>query len=188
MDVVLQITDVEHIKVLMDRNRQKVMSVLKEQGRPMTVKQIADMLEESPAKVHFHLHKLVDIGVLRLEHTEVVHGIVAKYFEPTAAIIKFMPPELDEVTCRNVDSSFTHAAAAVFTQALRDFSENCALNARVPSRLTYLDVYLTPQEAADFNQHLDDFAAEHQNAGKEGCKRFKVFVSSIADERESKSK
>jgi hypothetical protein len=74
-----------------------------------------------------------------------------------------------------VDSSFTHAAAAVFTQALRT-SRELRAQRQGPSRLTYLDVYLTPQEAADFNQHLDDFAAEHQNAGKEGCKRFKVFT------------
>lgn len=63
------------------------MRVMKDEDRPMTVKEIADTLGEVPAKVHYHVKKLESIGVLYIKQTRVINGIVAKYYDFTADTI-----------------------------------------------------------------------------------------------------
>lgn len=50
--------------------------------RPMTVKQVATELGESPAKVHYHVKKLVNGDLLELIKTELINGITAKFYFP----------------------------------------------------------------------------------------------------------
>lgn len=71
------------IKIFLDPFRSRIMRVMKDAGRPMTVKEIADEIGVVPAKVHYHVKKLESIGVLHVEHTKVVNGIVAKYYDFT---------------------------------------------------------------------------------------------------------
>ncbi|MDK9711007.1 helix-turn-helix domain-containing protein [Acidaminobacter sp.] len=50
-------------------------------NRPATAKQIADALTLAPAKVHYHVQKLLSIGILELDHTEEINGIIAKFYK-----------------------------------------------------------------------------------------------------------
>lgn len=59
----------------------KIMRLMKSKDRPMTVTEIADEMGLTPAKVHYHVKKLVSIGVLALKYTKVINGIVAKYYD-----------------------------------------------------------------------------------------------------------
>ncbi len=38
---------------------------------------------EVPAKVHYHVKKLESAGILKLQHTKEINGIVAKFYQPT---------------------------------------------------------------------------------------------------------
>lgn len=57
----------------------------------MTVKEIADELGEVPAKVYYHVKKLEAIQVLYVEHTRLVNGIVAKYYDFTTDTFSLSP-------------------------------------------------------------------------------------------------
>lgn len=56
---------------------------MKSREQPMTVTEVADAMGLSPAKVLYHIKKLVSIGILYMKYTKVVNGIVAKYYDFT---------------------------------------------------------------------------------------------------------
>ena len=71
----------EEIEIYLNPFRMKIMRLMKSMDRPMTVTEIADEMGLAPAKVHYHVKKLVSIGVLALKYTKVINGIVAKYYD-----------------------------------------------------------------------------------------------------------
>lgn len=58
----------------------KVFITMRRFGQPMTVKMIADALDMKHGNVFYHVKKLVDIDLLRVERTESINGIIAKYY------------------------------------------------------------------------------------------------------------
>ena len=51
-------------------------------GEPVTPKFLADKLNISPSSIQFHLKKLEALGIVSLHHTELIHGITAKFYVP----------------------------------------------------------------------------------------------------------
>lgn len=78
---ILELKTDEEVKVVTDPYRSKIMDVYSEKKVPMTVKQVADELGEVPAKIHYHVKKLIAIDVLELAKTKEVNGIIAKYYK-----------------------------------------------------------------------------------------------------------
>lgn len=73
----------EEIKIFSDPYRMRIINAYIKAGEPMTVKGVADMMGEVPAKVHYHVKKLISIDILVLDHTKVINGITAKYYRLT---------------------------------------------------------------------------------------------------------
>jgi predicted transcriptional regulator len=71
----------EELKVFTDPYRMRIIETFLHNNKSMTVKQVADELGEVPAKVHYHVKKLLKIELLKLDHIEVINGINAKYYE-----------------------------------------------------------------------------------------------------------
>jgi DNA-binding transcriptional ArsR family regulator len=78
----------KEIKIISNPVRMKVLRNYYAIGKPSTVKQMAVYMNEVPANIHYHVKKLVEIEVLELHHTESVNGIIAKFYLPTAKVIK----------------------------------------------------------------------------------------------------
>ncbi|MGO4532849.1 ArsR/SmtB family transcription factor [Paenibacillus sp. 2TAF8] len=76
------LSTIEEIKIYSDPYRIQIMNMFHRQGRPSTVKEIADLMGEVPAKVHYHVKKLEKIGLLSMVSTREINGIIAKYYEP----------------------------------------------------------------------------------------------------------
>ena len=76
------LSTIEEIKIYSDPYRIQIMNMFNRQGRPSTVKEIADQMGEVPAKVHYHVKKLEKIGLLTIVSTREINGIIAKYYEP----------------------------------------------------------------------------------------------------------
>ncbi|MGQ8874391.1 ArsR/SmtB family transcription factor [Paenibacillus sp. TSA_86.1] len=76
------LSTIEEIKIYSDPYRIQIMNMFNRQGRPSTVKEIADLMGEVPAKVHYHVKKLEKIGLLSMVSTREINGIIAKYYEP----------------------------------------------------------------------------------------------------------
>ena len=75
---------VEEIRAFMDPFRLDILRKFYSLGKPATVKQIADEMNEVPSKIHYHVKKLEKFNILELHHTEEIKGIIAKFYLPTA--------------------------------------------------------------------------------------------------------
>ncbi len=78
-DLVLK--TLKEIRAFQDPYRQQIIKVYERSNKPMTAKQVADMLGEPPSKVHYHVKVLEKFSFLSLDHTETINGIVARYMK-----------------------------------------------------------------------------------------------------------
>lgn len=90
------LSTIEEIKIYSDPYRIQIMNMFKRQGRPSTVKEIADQMGEVPAKVHYHVKKLEKIGLLTIVSTREINGIIAKYYEPYSGEIHLRHEDEDK--------------------------------------------------------------------------------------------
>lgn len=51
------------------------------EGKPMTTKQVADILNITPSSAKHHLFKLQQIGIVEFDHSEIINGIKANYMK-----------------------------------------------------------------------------------------------------------
>ncbi len=77
----LVLKTLKEIRVFQDPYRQQIIKVYEQSNKPMTAKQVADVLGEPPSKVHYHVKVLEKFLFLTLSHTENINGIVARYME-----------------------------------------------------------------------------------------------------------
>lgn len=71
----------EEIKVLFNPFRLKILDTFLLYKKPITVKQLATLLGKQPSFVHYHVMMLLKIDVIELVRTEVINGIVAKFYQ-----------------------------------------------------------------------------------------------------------
>ena len=74
----------EEIKAVSDPYRLKILRVLSSYEEGATASMVAEEMEEVPSKVYYHIKKLEKVGVIEIVKTEVINGIVAKYYKKTA--------------------------------------------------------------------------------------------------------
>ncbi len=118
---------IEQMRAIADVLRQRIFSATIQQ--PMTVTHIAGMLGEVAARIHYHVHEMEKVGLLKLVETREKGGILEKYYRAVARDIT-VPPALlqraspDETIAimrqflENISQSFIQAALhAIQTQA-----------------------------------------------------------------------
>ncbi|MDO3410271.1 winged helix-turn-helix domain-containing protein [Saccharibacillus sp. CPCC 101409] len=72
------VIDEKQNKLLQNALRIKIMHALSRE--PMTSKQVADLIRQTPGNVHYHIQRLYEGGLLELADTRSVSGIVEKYY------------------------------------------------------------------------------------------------------------
>ncbi|MCK5811564.1 MAG: helix-turn-helix transcriptional regulator [Clostridiales bacterium] len=77
----LVLKTLKEIRVFQDPYRQQIIKVYEQSNKPMTAKQVADILGETPSKVHYHVKVLEKFSFLVLSHTENINGIIARYMK-----------------------------------------------------------------------------------------------------------
>jgi DNA-binding transcriptional ArsR family regulator len=70
----------EEVKMVFDPLRLRILETIYHTEHEMNVKEIATKIDEAANKVHYHVMKLVNFGVLKLVRTEAINGIIAKYY------------------------------------------------------------------------------------------------------------
>lgn len=81
MKTELVLKTLKEIRAFQDPYRQQIIKVFERSNKPMTAKQVADILGEPPSKIHYHVKVLEKFSFLTLNHTEIINGIVARYME-----------------------------------------------------------------------------------------------------------
>lgn len=109
----------KEIKIISHPLRMKILKNYYSFSKPATVTQIAVHMGEVPANIHYHVMKLIEIAVLELDHTEVVNGIIAKFYKPTAHTIKI--EDDDEVMDKDRISEYDILVSNYFDENKRSF-------------------------------------------------------------------
>lgn len=68
--------------------RQELLRFLMVSREPMTSKMLADRLQISASGVQHHLEKLKALELVELDHTEMIHGITARFYKATSATVQ----------------------------------------------------------------------------------------------------
>lgn len=83
MQEIYTLKDLEHIKVLADPLRLRILEALCD--KPMTTKQVAQLLgEKQPTKLYHHVEALERVGLIKLVKTRKKRGTVEKYYQAVA--------------------------------------------------------------------------------------------------------
>lgn len=85
---VIHLSTREELNIYMSPVRQELLRALRLNGGPMTPKGLADRLGISPSSVQHHLKKLLSLGVVEVDHQEVINGITATYYRESFATVR----------------------------------------------------------------------------------------------------
>ncbi len=80
-EALLELTDLEQIKVFADPLRIRILELL---GEERTTKQVAEILGEPPTRLYHHVAALERVGLIRLARTRQARGALEKYYVAVA--------------------------------------------------------------------------------------------------------
>ena len=87
MDKIILSTKKE-LEIYMNPVRQQLIRLLEKSKLPMTPKMLADQMDISASSVQHHIKKLMSLNLLELDHTELIHGITARYYKSSYASVQ----------------------------------------------------------------------------------------------------
>ena len=171
------ITTDEELKIFSDPYRMKIIRTYMSNGVPLTVKQCADYMGEVPAKVHYHVKKLISINVLELDHVEVINGINAKYY--------YLPKPYFTVKLQDKESDLLYKqlnkVEPIIANIIEDFKKDffIASSKAVGSKttnhkdvgvITVKDIYLSEEDFSELSEKItvlgNDYSTTDKNKKK----------------------
>jgi len=175
------LTTLDEVKAIADPYKYRILLCFYSMKEPATVKQIADSLKEVPAKVHYHVKKMETLGILKLIYTKEIKGIIAKYYEPTAANFDIKCSK--EAMTRNKNLILAESQrllGEIYDTSKNDFFEELIRTSEIGEKtegaLRLSDLYLTAEEAEEFSSYMDEFIKRYEakdrsenNIGKYHC-------------------
>jgi DNA-binding CsgD family transcriptional regulator len=69
----------KHLRIFTLPLRQRILRTMRIIGKPVTTKQLADMLGIAPSSARHHIMKLKEIGLVEHDHYQTINGIKADY-------------------------------------------------------------------------------------------------------------
>ncbi|NBK24332.1 MAG: ArsR family transcriptional regulator [Spirochaetia bacterium] len=87
MKTLLLKTD-KDLQIFMHPKRQQILHLLSVNAS-MTAKQISDALAMQPSSAKHHLLRLQELGLVEVDHTELIHGITATFYRKTLVTVSF---------------------------------------------------------------------------------------------------
>lgn len=84
MEKKLVLKTIDQIKAISHPYRMSIIKSFSASRKPMSVKMIADEMDETPSKIHYHLKELVKNDILELVKTREINGILEKFYFPVA--------------------------------------------------------------------------------------------------------
>lgn len=180
------LSTIEEIKVYSDPYRIQIMNTFRKQGRPSTVKEVADLMGEVPAKVHYHVKKLEKIGLLTLVSTREINGIIAKYYNPFEGEIHLRHEGEEDSPLKQVFQSETlKLLNEMYEQSRERFMKQASQGDRM--FISDMTLYVTNEEAEQLFKDITKLCEPYftDNKKQDGQEEFRLF-SSLSKQMEGK--
>lgn len=151
----------------MNPQRQRLLREMQVIARPATCKQLADAMGISASSVTHLVKKLETLGLVELDHTELIRGITAKYWRyiPTSVNVRAgVHDDLQEEKAFLVD--YLHQRTY---DALRSHIASPTIERERKLGLTHGDlrdgfVYLTEEAARQLQDQISSFLEAHESS------------------------
>ena len=75
------ISTAEEFRIFSDPYRMEIINTYRSKEEALTATECAKLMGEKPAKVHYHINKMLKINILVLDHVTIINGIHAKYYK-----------------------------------------------------------------------------------------------------------
>lgn len=180
----ITITTRKQLDIYMNPQRQRLLKIMDIKGEPMTPKQISNILEISPSSVTFHLKKLEELGLVELDHTEMMKGICAKYYKRVRARVNLnggiqddLKEEREVLADYMMNEAWTGFKKYMNSLQRKDNSEPITADTRIGI------LYMTEEEAQELKSIVMKFE-EKYNKPKEGALPWEVAFLAYPKEGE----
>ncbi|WP_312810902.1 helix-turn-helix domain-containing protein [Sedimentibacter sp.] len=180
------------LKILMSPVRQKIIRVMRNEGKPVTAKFVADKLEISPSSAQHHIKKLEQVGIIEFDHNEIINGITARYLRITEKTVSIGQDINDDLTAerdilaRNVLSTVYNSYKKLIDENRHLLSEEYKKGNKFADQLTGI-VHLSTEEANELFDIIDDFLKKHSKASENSHPYEYALVAYRADLKDGKS-
>ena len=163
----IALTTKEELNIYMSPMRQQLLRQLSIENAPMTPKMLADKLKISASGVQHHIKKLMLLGLIELDHTEVINGITASFYKPVQVIVQIGLGRDDDLA-RQREVLVQDLIAQVYDGFRTKMKKRIELQEdRDPDNLKkWGDIhsgvaYLNEQESKELMKLVDTFIAQH---------------------------
>ena len=93
----IALTTKEELNIYMSPVRQQLLRQLSIATDSMTPKMLADKLQISPSSVKHHIKKLMLLGLIELDHTEMINGIKARFYKLAQVTVQICLSQSDDL-------------------------------------------------------------------------------------------
>ncbi len=181
----IRLKTLSDIKTFSDPYRMLIYKTFSNSDEAITIKRVADLMGEVPAKVYYHAKKLIKLGVLELDHEENINGIIAKYYKTTKRQIIMSHDSLDEKQLPSMLSETQKMVSNVIDDAKAEFIN--AMQSMAQNEQTEEDsdegdgglivsrIHLTKQEAEDLYKYLLDLSEKKKSEEKDDTSKYLFF-------------
>lgn len=166
----------QELKIFSDPYRMKIINAYIKAGQALTVKGVADLMGEVPAKVHYHVKKLLSIDILVLDHTQVINGITAKYYRLTTENFSVSyentpsKPGLFDSTTNMLISMIDEFKEDIYKNASFIKTHSTASNIPRKGFMTKEELHLCEEDYESFNQEIRALYEKYRRGSLEECR------------------
>jgi DNA-binding transcriptional ArsR family regulator len=153
----------QELDIYMNPTRQQILRQLSLSGTPMTPKMLADKLKISASGVQHHLKKLISLGVVELDHTEMIHGITASFYKLAPVQVQIGLEKDDDLDHQRevlIQNSVFNILSGFQQRLQKAKTASEPINSTMGDVMTGV-VYLTPEASADLMKMIEDFIRQH---------------------------
>lgn len=184
----------DEIRAYSDPYRMRILREFYNLDRPATSKQIADIIGDVPSKVYYHIKKLEKYHIIKLDHTEEINGIVAKFYEPVAKEyvlndenISSLPFTSIKSDVENLIHNLYRSSEDIFMIEMRKRVKEKGDEAKIEFDGHTMHggwlcnnegVYLTEEEAKQFSDFIESITTKHTKH-EDNTKKYHIFISTV---------
>lgn len=158
----------KEIRTVLNPYSIRILQIYRDHKEPLTVKQVATIMDEVHGKVYYYVKKLFDLGLLYITKTEVLKGITLKYYKRTYDIVYYSMDNIDIM--RDFHNS---ALPYVFDSCMKGFQYDLQSSLQrfdLPNQEMKYDptitkeyVYLSKEEYEEVNNMIDEYMLAHRD-------------------------
>ncbi|WP_020153807.1 winged helix-turn-helix domain-containing protein [Caldibacillus debilis] len=165
--------ELEIAKSLFNLQRIRILQAVKEKEK--TVKEIAEILNEKPSRLYYHVHQLEDLGLLEVVREKQVGNLIQKYYK---SVDKDTFPDEFTFTGKeaydNADYIISQLYAFIDEALSKIYTDlNKKDYRKVSSEASIINVQLTKDEWREVNKKIREVIST-RNSEEKGVKEWNV--------------